>query len=307
MSYKGKRVMRFVGNRLVPEPNLFDPTEIMLGQIFGVDWGQKIPTSMNLADLRKFSKTCPNPLTSDFSDSSDPGTVFIPKKTNSAIDNVIFAHLSALATYPASGFDPTYNGIEREPKPEPVEEPFEVNLTEPLVGWRRWVFTKPAMSAVSSLRSLNSPLNSQRAWKPLQAIEAKCTIERGSWGRVDHQSCCIPSEHCTCGIYAVDDPRYLPDPNIEESVVIIGSVYGWGRYVRGENGWRAQFAYPKEFHLRSFQKHLIEPLRAFGVPIFCDEVVKVFNPEDEGYTNGNWTPKEDGNQRTAENPDPEED
>jgi hypothetical protein len=116
--------------------------------------------------------------------------------------------------------------------------------------------------------------NDNTLWNPdwpLQA-EGKC--------RWKHEL--APHEHCSCGIYAADSIDNAPgDP--DDTELVLGEVYGWGRYVRGDRGWRAQFAYPKSFHLRSNQAEHVDPLRKYHVPIYIEQPMKIYDPVEEGY------------------------
>jgi hypothetical protein len=144
------------------------------------------------------------------------------------------------------------------------------------------MFDKPVGSSAAGLRSFNTTI----LWRPCQPLEAKCRAFGWPSTKRKHNKDLVPTEDCTCGVYAVDDVAFLPGDDYHNAFnTITGTVYGWGRYVRGENGFRCQFAYPKEFHLRSFQTHLIEPLKAFSVPILIDQQLRIYNPEEEGYTN----------------------
>jgi hypothetical protein len=273
-----KRVMRFIGNRPVPEPELFvDPIDYIMGP----NWGEQTPKSMLLEDLREFSKTCPNPLESDFGtvDKTVVGRLYVPFPKRDAIEHFVQMTYQDLVNS-LTGFFSTIPPVKKEEKPKTDPEPFEVNLTEPLVGWRRWQWSQPSMSVAPGLRSLNIT----KLWHPCEPMVAKCCVGMYAHSR-SHERALTPFENCTCGFYAVDNLADAPSANESDVNIVAGLVYGWGRYVRGEDGWRSQFAYPKEFHLRSFQAHLIEPLKAFRVPILIDEPIRIYNPEDEGYTN----------------------
>jgi hypothetical protein len=286
-----KRVMRFIGNRSVPEPDLYakDPIEF----IMGIDWGQDIPKSMSFEDLREFSKTCPNPLTSDFpapDGTNLPGQLLIKSlRTDDLLDNLTYQLFQMLtrsvhSVFPFYG-DTVDDGSKLEEQPPELvdKEPFEMNLAEPLMGWRKWLYSQPLGSAAFALRSMNGTY----AWKPCQAFTARCNVHSEQWGapmKHAHKKSLVPFDGCTCGIYAVDKIDNLPDR--ENTQIVMGRVYGWGRYIRGNDGWRAQYAYPAEFRLRSYQQHLIEPLKEFRVPIFIDDPLQIYNPEDDGY--GNW-------------------
>jgi hypothetical protein len=284
---------------------------------------------MSLADLREFSKTCPNPLDSDFPDSektSSYGGLFVKRHGSidlleQVMEQSIFTYANlqrqanakyrfssnAFATYPGAvgiSGDDLVEAIPQYIPPAPVEEEFTVNLTEALVGWRRWRFTKETGSPVHGLRSLNS----NTLWRPGDAYKAKCRVMIGMIGK-KHSG--VPGEKCSCGVYAVDSPNSLPEKNLfwmstTKEFVVTGLVYGWGRYVRGEDGWRCEFAYPKQFHLKSYQAHLVEPLKAWHVPIIIDQPLRVYNSEDEGYSNGNWPEEAHRDLRAATEPDTEE-
>jgi hypothetical protein len=78
--------------------------------------------------------------------------------------------------------------------------------------------------------------------------------------REPHES---PGESCTCGVYALkylrdDQPYHLGAP-------VFGTVTCWGKVIEGDNGARAQFAYPSELYVTSHR--LEEQLQDYGVPI----------------------------------------
>lgn len=78
-----------------------------------------------------------------------------------------------------------------------------------------------------------------------------------------HTEC--PGEHCTCGIYALDS-RKAVEQSYSSHLNVIGEVYLWGKVVEGERGYRAQYAYPKNFEVRS--GHVNEEMLAqYGVPV----------------------------------------
>lgn len=165
-------------------------------------------------------------------------------------------------------------GITPEDIVPKVESPFETNMMEALVGWKAWTVWKG---------QLKSSQKSETIWKPDTALVAKCVYG----GK--HEA---PIEHCHCGIYGADD-RDGTDSYVQDDDDVVGQVSGWGRYVRGEVGWRAQFAYPKNFYLKSNQIQLIDTLRTFHVPIYIEQPTLIYNPEEDGYeyghdeTNGN--------------------
>lgn len=168
---------------------------------------------------------------------------------------------------------------ERMITPPNPRDNFEVNLVEPLVGWRMW-----AIYDIKIQRMISS-LYYQADWFPDQPIEAECFI----W-EAKHP---VPGEDCTCGIYAND--KRTPEMRSGWSVSlgkicphIIGEVYGWGRYVRCDEGWKAQFAYPKAFYFEKrtapdMVNDIFDTLKLYHVPIFDDELGLIYNPEEDGY------------------------
>jgi hypothetical protein len=56
-----------------------------------------------------------------------------------------------------------------------------------------------------------------------------------------------PLESCCCGIHAAKDLETLRA--FLSSGPIVGEVYLWGKVIPGENGYRAQYAYPKSLRL----------------------------------------------------------
>jgi hypothetical protein len=143
---------------------------------------------------------------------------------------------------------------------------------EPIVGWRCW--------SLNDAGQLESLLEGTDPWLPNQRQEAKCLSPLFSMpgetsdteyagldpalGDADflkeHQA---PLESCSCGIYAARDLETLRISL--SSGPIIGEVYLWGKIIPGENGYRAQYAYPKS--LRLVADHVVGPelrqLRAY--------------------------------------------
>ena len=158
--------------------------------------------------------------------------------------------------------------VEREP--EPNREPdFEVDLTEPLVGWKSVDFDEEK----GILRSQNSCF-----WIPLEATKAECYC-----GHEEAHFHKPPVVHGSCGIYAVDNNDDNDYGDSDSSTNVRIEVYGWGRYVRGYNGWRSEFAYPKAIHLGPNQDSIVEALKAYAVPIYIQREVMTYDPKEDGY------------------------
>jgi len=179
--------------------------------------------------------------------------------------------------------------------PEPVKEdsaPFETNMMEALVGWRAWRLDEEK-KALRSQYSFFSD-DEKHLLRPGSPMTAHCgKVESAGVPSVydpagvmpaipDHA---VPGEFCTCGIYAKDTLEEVIDSEYEG---IYGQVYGWGRYVRGDQGWRAQYMYPKRFYLtrnyaREISPETIDFLKTYRVPIFVEQPCLFYNPEEDGY------------------------
>jgi hypothetical protein len=228
---------------------------------------QKVPLlTFDATGLREFSKRAENPMFSDFTPPVSEGGLWTPKIN--PFDETNFPYASMVGGLADAFFAPSplFSWImtkDKEPAPLPPESSFEVNLTEALVGWRIWKLTG----------NLLTSWNSNTVWNPDWPLQAE--------GRCRYEHSLPPHEHCTCGIYAADSVDDTPDD--DDVVIILGQVYGWGRYVRGDSGWRAQFAYPKSFHLNANQAEAVDPLRKYHVPIFIEQPIKIYDPAEDGY------------------------
>jgi hypothetical protein len=165
-------------------------------------------------------------------------------------------------------------GEEPEPAKPPTEPEFEVDLMEPLVGWK----VVDVVEGILKSQFYNEP------YSPLQPFTAKCHCSRSNSAKkkAKHHA---PALHGSCGIYAVDIREEVGTDHEDEFEVLI-EIYGWGKYVRGETGWRAEHAYPKAIHLRSGQGGMVEPLRKYRVPIYLDVPTTAYDPTEEGYEHG---------------------
>jgi hypothetical protein len=137
-----------------------------------------------------------------------------------------------------------------------------VILREPIVGWRQWNFMYPHFLA---------NLRQDTIYVPREKIEARCEQE-------DHSEQEAPHLTCTCGIYAYKEkPRLLGEiritygrplaPPVSGLRLVYGEINLWGKVIEHEDGYRAQFGYPK----RLWCTPAIEPLAGwigyvYGVP-----------------------------------------
>jgi hypothetical protein len=55
-----------------------------------------------------------------------------------------------------------------------------------------------------------------------------------------------PEEACACGIYALRSRQRLLSSSYFGLDGAVGSVYLWGKVIPGEDGYRAEYAYPRE-------------------------------------------------------------
>lgn len=184
-----------------------------------------------------------------------------------------------------------------ERKVKPKEPPFEVNMMEALVGWKAW--------QIVGGRVVSASLGTK--WNPCEPLVAKCeckpniTFFRYADEEVLEEPkspLCddTPQESGQCGVYAAgkreeaeqytkkSNSWYPWDSTTPDPTAFIGEIYGWGRYVRGNSGWRSQFAYPKCFYLRPSQVEFIDVLREFRVPIYVEQPIKVYSPEEDSYS-----------------------
>jgi len=126
----------------------------------------------------------------------------------------------------------------------------------PIVGYRVWRWD-------AGLKSLNGI-----QWQPHQALTSVCRAQ-GS-----HE---IPEARCTCGIYASKSLSHLRRLGYMENRVH-GEVNLWGTVVEHQDGWRAQFAYPRNLVVPLAIVPLgmnrldlwLTSLSAYGCDIFID-------------------------------------
>ncbi|MGH9739250.1 MAG: hypothetical protein ACRD4X_11800 [Candidatus Acidiferrales bacterium] len=119
---------------------------------------------------------------------------------------------------------------------------------EPFTAYRAWNWTEDG-----KLTSLN-----HAEWTPKQAFVATCNYVRDHrsmvaaattpaakkfWEQHAHH---VPDPTCTCGMYAGINMQHMIDIDYIGRG-IHGEVWMWGRLMRHELGWRAQYAYPKYF------------------------------------------------------------
>src|SRR5580693_1870824 len=112
------------------------------------------------------------------------------------------------------------------------------DLTSPVIGWRAW---NPYHAGATRL--LHS-ISIRAVWLPGEVMAAGCA------GGLCAQP---PALECACGVYAFRDSKLLVSALHQHDFgglqVVLGEVFLWGKVIEHEDGYRAQFAYPKSFWL----------------------------------------------------------
>lgn len=132
-------------------------------------------------------------------------------------------------------------------------EPVKITRRSPdfcqtITAWRGWGIKNEKLQA----------LGQEAAWKPKEAKPAKCTQSKS------HRA---PSRECNCGYWSFKSLDLLTEAlkGYTTSVAVLGQVEIWGRVIDCENGFRSEFAYPKELWLL---KQDLEYLScSYGVPV----------------------------------------
>jgi hypothetical protein len=155
----------------------------------------------------------------------------------------------------------------------------------PIVGYRVWQWV------ATGLKSLNG-----EPWSPGKPLAAACRASnrRTTLGRAEtaHDANDAPREKCTCGVYASKSLEHLHTTGYER-YGICGGVNLWGTVVEHEQGFRAQFAYPKNLYLplkvlpiTLAEIHSrLQALTLYGSDIFVigkDETISLW-AKDSGY------------------------
>ena len=130
-------------------------------------------------------------------------------------------------------------------------------------------------------------LGNDTIYVPREKIEAHCEQYSTIGLRKDHSEQQAPHLTCMCGIYAYKEKsRLLREMrNIYSGLrLVYGEINLWGKVIEHEDGYRAQFGYPK----RLWCTPAIEPLAGwigyvYGVPCEVmpsadDEEIKIKSP-----------------------------
>jgi hypothetical protein len=125
---------------------------------------------------------------------------------------------------------------------------------EPIVGRRCW-----GIAEIGGGATLLCSGHGRSVWPANEKLEAAC--------RKAHEP---PGEGCTCGIYALSESEPWPYYDFKgPGYAVWGTVLLWGTVIRGERGYRAQYAYPRELFLAHRDYRFVGALRKSyeGVPV----------------------------------------
>lgn len=133
-----------------------------------------------------------------------------------------------------------------------------------IVSWRGWTVASGLLQAVGSYDF----------WKPRVAERAICKHAQRNpdmltnWfsASIDTKHAC-PGMRCSCGYWSFKTRElFLQAVDKQAAAVqVVGTVECWGRVIECENGYRSEYAYPKELWLL---RRDIEYLSwIYGVPV----------------------------------------
>jgi len=119
------------------------------------------------------------------------------------------------------------------PNPAPPQLPRAPDYVGTLIGWRGWDVNDDC--GLVSLGSTN-------LWEPKRITRARCNR---------HYSHAAPHRDCACGFWSFKDQRQMTNVlrDYVGDVKVIGTVEIWGRVIECKNGYRSEYAYPKELWL----------------------------------------------------------
>lgn len=118
--------------------------------------------------------------------------------------------------------------------------PGVVAKSGPAIGWRVW----PYLFIQDPGRYNTHDTWSAHGW--FDGSPAQCRNEF-THRRVAENSTrpyAIPLPGCTCGYYAYDSPSDQTVITQNQSITVYGVALGWGRVIKHEIGWRAQYGKP---------------------------------------------------------------
>lgn len=120
-----------------------------------------------------------------------------------------------------------------DPAPKPPAQSRIPDYTHTITGWRGWDITNRLLDG----------LGTSSIWRPRRGTPAVCHYYDGH-----HQA---PEFNCHCGYWSFKSLDLMKQAvtTYRTSLVVVGPVEIWGKVVECENGYRSEFAYPKELWL----------------------------------------------------------
>jgi hypothetical protein len=120
---------------------------------------------------------------------------------------------------------------------------------EESVGWRGWKVTENGL--------LQAIVHDEAIWQPGVPTQAVCYKGKR------HP---VPFMNCTCGFYATKTLTALQENGYHLDGAF-GTVSYWGKMIDFTDGFRAQFAYPREIWVPYSKLHWVQALSIYGVPV----------------------------------------
>src|SRR5437773_7405237 len=140
------------------------------------------------------------------------------------------------------------------------------DLTEPVIGWRSWVLDKERGRLSSCCTSHEWPFR-----KPIQANDPNWHMDSSPAGIHAYKFRRSAPAYANGGLVvhqgaSVADPAAVMDG--QKVFYAIGSVSMWGRIIEHTDGYRSEFAYPKELFLPDCDPLLVLQLEDnYGAPV----------------------------------------
>lgn len=138
----------------------------------------------------------------------------------------------------------------KQVEPRTAHKPMPDSITM-ITGYRAW-----RVSTAANREMYLMAVGQSTKWEPKKKIAAVCvttfrpTVSDPGLLGPGHAA---PQFNCTCGVWAFKSidmlPAALHGQGHRNEIRVIGSVDLWGRVIETENGFRAQYAYPKELWL----------------------------------------------------------
>lgn len=128
------------------------------------------------------------------------------------------------------------------------EEMVVSDYSTPIVGWRLWSM---GYDKDDGLKPYLSSIWQSARWPRHEPMVAHClqvdTTNMHWMARWKlPKLCCVhsPTQRCKCGVYACSDPTAVHVEPSRDVSLLVGRVALWGKVVRHERGYRAQYGYP---------------------------------------------------------------